>query len=382
MSKYSTFGDITRAKKVVPFDLVRDVLERTEPVEQHVVSTTGEGNLRISMQDDWNYDMKNMDDSSVTSCKLYLGDTPYVVTKQAMLSLLRRIGISEKYALRTPGSLMEPHVNYWMNHAGVGAVGEESMLVVTKDPGLVVGVTSSKFPVISNLVVLNEVEEFVRDRGFADRVYVDPRIVNNYTLTDFRLIFDEVAFTVDTTRDSGKETDKWHLGVHISNALVSSESRPLTISGYMMEQKSLAGIIPEFSSLIGYHRSSAIDTADLRGWVRSTLDQIFDVMPVEAETIQDMPGYTFHGKVGVLTTDLFKSMKIHRSVQEAALENLMETGDMSSYGIMHAIARAVSVNADSRVAPKGVSYIQRVCGTLPARASEVCDSCGRLHLHD
>lgn len=376
MNDYYSFEDIHRAGKVVSIGAVEKILQTTEPVEQRVLTTDGTSKVKVSLPDHWNLDLKELDDGTITSCTIEVDGDRFYLSKRAVLSLLSMIGISDRYAYKTPGFLLEPHVNYWFEHEGVGP--DADLKLITKDE-YAVGFMRTFQQVVSNLKVLEQVKKYFINNKIKGELFVDPQIVHNYVQTEFRIILPEVAFTVNTTRNGVEETDKWHFGIMISNSLTSSLNKPLTISGYMLEEKSLAGILPEYSHISGYTRHVDMDVEDLNGWVHSTLDQIFSILPAEAEMIAHMPEHSLVGKVGPITSDIFRSMKVHRKVQEIALENLTVSGDMTSYGIMHSMATAVT-NSGYKFAPKVVNHIQQVCGSLPARSEEICDSCGRLHL--
>lgn len=375
---FFSFEDIQRAKKVVPLSVVKEILGRTEPVEEHILQTDGTSSVTVTMPENWNQDLKALDDTLLTSCKIHVGGDTYRLTKKAILTLLTLVGFSDRYAFKCPGYLLEPHVNYWFENGGVGP--KEDIKMVTSGT-TAVGFMNSSLPIVSNLEVLTRVERYLKNNGHAKELYVDPNIVHNYAQTDFRLIFPDEAFEVTTQREGREAVDKWHYGLHITNSLVSGVSRPLTIAGFMVEQRTLAGILPEYSNIAGYSRSTDMDIEDLHGWIHSALEQIFSILPAEADMIQHMPEHQLTGKVGPMTTDLFRSMKVHRKVQELAMDHLTEAGDMSSYGIMHALAKSVAVSS-TKFPPKIINHVQRVSGTLPSRTEEICNSCGRLHLFD
>ena len=378
--EFYSFEDIARANKVVPLSKVREVLKLTEPVEQHLLQTDGSSRVRVTMPDNWNYDLKALDDSIITTCKIEVLDRQYSLSKRAILTILGMIGISDRYAFKTPGHLLEPHINYWFENGGVGQ--DDDLKMVTKD-NYAVGFMRSAYPIVSNLDVLDQIELFFEKRGMKQEIYVDPHIVNNYVQTEFRLILSEESFDVRTVRNGVEETDTWYIGIHVTNSLISSATRPLSLAGFLIEQKSLAGILPELSSLNGYNRNADVDIDDLNGWIASTVDQVMSILPAEAEMLKHMPDHSLKGNIGTLTTDIYRSMKVHRKVQEIALENLTVSGDMTSYGILHSLSKAVASPSGERQFPsKIVNHVQRVCGTLPSRTEDICDSCGRLHLFD
>lgn len=375
MSKVYTFEDMKRAGKVVDLAFVQELLATTEPVSQTILETDGSMGVRVHMPEKWNLDLKALDDSLITSCTITVEGVVYQLSKRAILTLLSMIGFSDRYSYKTPGPLLETHVNYWLENKGVGK--EDTVKLITKGE-FAVGFMPAAYPVISNLEVVSKIADYM-EKAKLGRILVDPNIVHNYVQTEFRLILENSVFEVKTKRNGVEEVDRWHFGVHISNSLISSTTRPLTLSGFMVEENSMAAILPEFSNLAGYTRSVAMDVEDLNGWIKSTLDQILSILPAEAEMIEHMPEHSLVGKVGTIATDIFRSMKVHRKVQEISLENLTVSGDMTAYGVMHALAKAVS-NSTVEFPSKVVNHIQQVCGTLPSRTEEICGSCGRLHL--
>lgn len=375
---YYSFEDIKRSGNVVPLSVVEGILKQTEPVEGiHLPMDGSTGEVSVTMPDNWNMDLKALDDSTITSCKIHVAGSSYTFTKGSILSLMRKIGISDRYATKTPGNLLAPHLDYWLNNSGGQKEAAVKMLVRN---GYVVGFMKPDTPIVSNLEILNYVKRYLKDYFKGSELYVDPNVVNNFVDTEFRIILPKVAFTVDTVRNGEQETDQWHYGIHVSNSLTGSITSPLTISGFLIEEKSLSGVLPEYSQIASYSKHITMDSEDLSGWVKSTLDQVFAILPAEVSLIQVMPEHSLKGKMGPTTSDIFTTMKIHRKVQEMVLDNIADTGDMTPYGIMFALGKAVSGN--TTFASKVVSHVQRVAGTLPSRSEDICDGCGRLHFID
>lgn len=379
-NNYTSFEDIQRAGKVVPFSVVRDILSQTEPVVEHILETNGSSKVRVTVPDDWNLGLKELDDTNLTTATIsFQGGGEYTLIKRAMLTLLHLIGISDRYAFKSPGHLIEPQINYWFKHEGVGT--SSAIKLVTKD-SYAVAFMSVKSPVISNLEVLEQIRKYFKESRTNPRLYVDPNIVNTYMETDFRIILPQVQFEVVAERNGVKETDRWHYGVHVTNSLMAYAAQPLTISGFMVEQRNLTGILPEYSQTNNYVRNTMLDMDDVRGWVSSTLSQVLAILPSESDLIQHAATHTLQGKVGTITTDIFRTMKIHRKVQEVTLDILTERGDMTAYGLMVALAGAVAPTSPVTFSPKIVNHVQRVAGALPMRAEDICNGCGRIHLQD
>lgn len=373
---YDSFEDIQRAGKVVPLSRVISILQRTEPVEELVISTDGTSNVKAHFPDGWNFGLKELDETLLTSAKLNIGGTEYTLNKRAALALMTLLGISERYAYKVPGHLIEPHVDYWFKNEGVGNSTQIKML--SKD-GFAVGFMPVNSSIISNLEVVDQIRKYFKGKTDGSDIFVDPRIRHTYIETDFRLVLPKVQFSVNTTRNGEVEVDKWHFGVHFQNSLVANSRTPLTLTGYMLEQQTLAGVLPEHSQLTGFNRQTGLGIDDLRGWVRSTLDQIMAVLPVEAEAIQDMVNHSLESNLGETVTDIFQSMKVHRKAQEATIDYITTSGDLTAYGVMHSLGRASSQLVDD-LAPQVINHLQRVAGVLPNRTEAMCNSCGRIHM--
>ena len=371
-------GDIISTNDFVPFSEVKKVLKRTEPVTQVPIYLDGKDNIQIVLDDDWGYGGKQRYVEAPTNNTISINDKTWTLNRSCTVALYMKIGLSERFAYRTPGSVVEPLMNYYFND-GHDLLYQEELSLIVKD-GMAVGITDANMPIVSNVLVVEEIEKFLNEKMGSSKVFVDSRISNTYGVTDFRLIMAEPSFSVTTKRNGVEEEDFWHYGIRVTNSLVTNSARPLNIAGFMLENKTQAGIVPEYSNLIGFSRRMALDTDDLRGWVRSTLSQVFAVLPAEAQLMQEMPKYSFHGQMGTTLTDVFATLKIPRKVQTWALDRIVENGDMTSYGIMHAIAGATSAKYGVKMSPTASHYIQSTMGALPARAKEFCDSCGRLHI--
>lgn len=376
-----SFEDLRRKGQAVPISVVEGLLRQTEPIEVHLLNTDGSSEVRVTLPEGWNEGIKDLDDSLLTSCTISFkgGKTTYRLTKRAMLTILGKIGISDRYAYKAPGPLLEPHLNYWFAHEGVG--GKPTVNLLTKDD-YAVAVMDSAVPVVSNLTVLEQVKAYLKTNLKQTDLYIDPNVVNGFMETDFRIILPKVQFEVETTRNGVPQVDKWHFGVHVTNSLIATSAKPLTLAGFMVEQRSLTGILPEYSQITSFTKTADMDPDFLKGWVKSALDQIFAILPAEAELVQALPQHGLSGKISSLTTDIFRSMKIHRKVQEISLNNLIEEGDMTAYGLMMALGYAVSPASPTKFSHKVTNHVQRVAGTLPSRSEDVCDGCGRMHLMD
>lgn len=183
-----------------------------------------------------------------------------------------------------------------------------------------------------------------------------------------------------TERNGEVETDTWNYGFNLINSLVTSSPKSFAMFGYLVDMKTGGAILPELSHLSPYVRRAGMTPEEVEGWVSSALDQILSVLPA-AEMIKLMPSHSLTGKVGAVATDLFRTMKVHRKIQERALEDLTVNGDMTTYGMMTALAKA-SNHPNADVPDKIRDHVMQVSGSLTLRSQEICESCGRMHMFD
>ena len=373
-----SFEELKRQGKVVPIGVVEKMLEATEPLERFSFPSSGTDELEFVFDENWNEDIKTLDPSSLVPVKVIYKDKEYQATKGAIVSFVNKIGLSEKYATKCPGHLIEAHLNYWVKNGGI-VLQDEMDMVTHLD--FVVGFIESQSPTISNVLVLRTIKNKIKElTGFED-LYIDPRIEHNYIRTNFRIILPEESFKVTTKRNGVPSTDTWHIGFHISNSLVANSKKNLVVSGFVVEQDSLAGIIPEYSASATYSRNRSTDSDDLVGWLGSVVSQALAALPIEGEMMQNMPNHSLEGKISTLTSDIFRDKRVPVKIQSKAIDILTEEGDMTTYGVMMSLSKAVSGEEQQYHPPSSVFYIQALCGTLPSSVEEMCDSCGRLHIY-
>lgn len=375
--EYLSFEDIRKNRRVVSYDVVRSILQRTEPLSSIPLPTDGSVEAEFNFPDAWNVGLKELDEASLTPATLTLGGEEHTLTKRAALMAISLVGLNDRYAFKSPGHLITPQMNYWVRNEGFGKY--KSLTVLTKD-SYIASFMGPDYKVVSNLLVLDEIVDFLSREYGIDEVYVDPFIDNNFQYTNFRLIFPERGFSVPTERSGrGKMEDHWHYGINVVNSLAGTTQ--LQLNGYMLEERTLAGLLPEYSqsgSFTLYSHPETRNDNDLRGWIRSNVHQIMAVLPAEGEMMKDMPNHVLQNKIGPLTLDIFQTMKIHRKVQEGVLDNLAESGDLTAYGVLHAMAKTGSMT--DKFKSHIITHIQKAAGSLIHRTEEICEGCGRMHL--
>lgn len=373
-----SLGDISRKGRYVTTTKLKKLLSIYEPIAEQVVDVDGSTDLSFELPDGWNHLLKEIDFENIVAATMTLHGKKYRMVKGAIVDILGSVGFSERYVEKTPGPLLETHLNYWVKHGGVGRFGKISIL--TRED-IVYGFSHPSYSVISNIFVIECVERYFKRRGILQDILVDPVMTNSFTNTNIKFVLANEHFEVEAVRNDKVEIDKWNYGFNLINSLVTSSPKSFGMFGYMANLETGAAILPELSHLSPYVRRANMTEDEVEGWVSSALDQILSVLPAEAEMIKLMPSHSLTGKVGAVATDIFRTMKVHRKVQERALEDLTVNGDLTTYGMLTALAKAAN-HPDTPVPDKIREHVMMVSGSLSYRSKEICDSCGRIHMFD
>ena len=103
-------GDIISTNDFVPFSEVKKVLKRTEPVTQVPIYLDGKDNIKIVLDDDWGYGGKQRYVEAPTNNTISINDKTWTLNRSCTVALYMKIGLSERFAYRTPGSVgLERH---------------------------------------------------------------------------------------------------------------------------------------------------------------------------------------------------------------------------------------------------------------------------------
>ena len=90
----------------------------TEGVTTLSVCMDGTGGVTtFALQAGWNVNLKEMDDQEITEATMAAAGKEYQLTKEAILDITAHIGLPAAYVAKTPGSLIQRHLNYWATHS-------------------------------------------------------------------------------------------------------------------------------------------------------------------------------------------------------------------------------------------------------------------------
>ena len=384
-NELNSLEDVVRSNEVISLEELQSVLAKTEPVSSVVIGRNGETQVSFTIPSDWAEGIKDIDGSSLTSCRITIRGNSYVLTKNAILGYCRMVGLSDRYASKCPANLLKSQLEHWVTTEAISTSGSARAIIVGEDRPkdsvrYVVGFSNPDLPVISNVKLLEAIKVVAQLGHATGQILVDSNVTNNYLHTDFRLFFPEKSFEVETYRDGEDVTETWCLGVHISNALVPNAKRLLSVSGMLYRlSPSKSIVLPEYSNLTMPKLTAEFSDEDIPNWAASMLGQVFALLPAEAVLLQDAAKFDVTGRMGVLATDFFRTTKIHRKIQASALDHLADSGTMTLYGLISSLGQAAT-ESYTAIPYDVINHVSRSCGILLTRSDTICKTCGRFHL--
>jgi hypothetical protein len=290
-------------------------------------------------------------------------NTSFMLTKDAALQATSEIGLTQNYALRTPGELIQPHVNYWMS---------TKQLKLLTNTGVALATTKPNVTPISNLSLLEQAlggikEEFGKDT----EVLVDYKRHHDLRLTNFRLIVPENQRSIKSARSD--ESDTWSLGLDIQNSLTAEKA--LRLRGYLFAWWCTNGATSTHATSGNYSRKGSPSEDQALEWARASVDGILGGLEHELDNIESLTGMDLEGEVQQAVFDIFERYKVPGPARESILASLIEANDLSMYGVLAAITQAAN---DETLSPTVVARLLEIGGDLPSAASGRCKSCHRL----
>jgi hypothetical protein len=368
--------EIVKEGKLISVDDAIKVLETTEPLDQVEFALDGSDFVKFTLPDGWNEDIKEQPGDFVTDCRIDIDGFEYDLTKEALLTMTSAIGLQKPFVMKTPGSLVEPQLNYWVKNYGVAQA--ESMNLLARDQFGVAFVPSSK-TVFPNIPILNRVLDRAKARFKTDEFFVDHKIAHSLERTALRLIIPSYTKTINSER-STRGDDEWSLGIQITNSLSGHPETRLNVSGYLFAWWCRNGSISTHATSGNYNRRvQGQDYDEVMAWISAASDHIFEDLGLELKDVEALTEIGLTGELNDVVNDVFRQFKIPVPARKHIVSALIDSEDLSGYGLMQAITQAAN---DPDLTDKVKETTMRVGGVVPGVLSERCPQCHRLHVSD
>lgn len=366
----TTITHETLDTKLLSLDDLKDKLSSTEPLTQiEFVPDSSDGDkVYFHLPAGWNAGLKDEVGTHVTDAVMEVNGTEYELTKDAALQATSAIGLTRDYVMKTPGTLVQNHLNYWYSVMP----SKQMKLLAVGDKGL--AFTKGSVSPISNLAVLDRALQVIHSKfGKEAEVMVDYKAHHDLRLSQYRLILPEQSKLIHSNRSGDETEDKWSIGLDFQNSLTAEA--PLQAKGYLFAWWCTNGATSNHAASGSYSRKGSPSEEDALDWIEAAVENVFDGLSHELDSVADLVAVDIEGEVNHTLQDVFERYKVPQAVRQEIINEMVESEDLTMYGVMAAITAAAN---HTNLSPQVVKRLLEVGGDLPASASGRCDSCHRL----
>lgn len=370
------FEDVVAAGNLLPLDDALEILATTEPLTETTFSLDGSDKVQFTLPNGWNEGVREEGPDFVTEATVSINDSdPVRLRKEAVLSMTSAIGLSKDYTLKSPGPLTQANLNYWVKNHGVKQA--EGMRMLAKDD---VGLTfiKSSLTTFPNVPLVEQVVDRLKKKYQTDDLWVDYKMAHSLERTALRLIVPSYQRTIQSARhDAGKE-DNWSFGVQITNSMSGHPETKLNVSGYLFAWWCTNGAISTHASSGNYNRRvQGQDFDEVLEWVGKSTDLIMGELDGELDAIQGLCSLSLEGELNDTLRDVFDQLSIPRPARKVIVDKLVDSDDLTAYGLMQAITQAANeIDLTDRVR----EGTMRVGGAVPHAMVDRCDTCHRVRV--
>jgi hypothetical protein len=374
MTQTVTPEAVREAGNLITVDQAMDILRTTEPMSTVDFRLDGSDRVKFTIPNEWNENIAEVPDGEVTSCRVDINGVEAPLTKEAVMTLASFIGLQQSYVKRTPGSLIEPHFDYWVANQGVAQT--DSLKLVRKDDTGVAFVKGSR-SVFPNIPVVEKILETARERFQTDEILVDYKLAHSLKRTALRLIVPSVTRTIETRKGQGRED--WSLGIQLTNSLQAADDTRLNVSGYLFNWWCTNGSISTHATSGNYNRRvQGQDFDEVLAWVGQSTETIFQDLTLDLNDIEELTRVELTGEVNDVVQDVFRQFNVPVPARDSIMAALVDGDDLTGYGLMQAITQAANNPA---LTDQVRESTMRIGGAVPGVLSDRCPNCHRLHVN-
>lgn len=297
------------------------------------------------------------------------GGTEWLLTKESLLEATSMAGLPRGYVERTPLSLIQPLVNYWI---GASPKGVKALVM---DDAVHAFTRPTVFP-YSNVRLLDEALASIEATyGTGTEVLVDYKSRHELRKTAFRLIVPDTERDIDSARHTTARPDTWSTGVQVRNSLTGTGTTNL--NGYLFAWTCTNGMTSQLVGSGNWSRRGAGAGDEVYEWARSAVDEILGGLEHEFEALDQLPQIELEGEVNDAVRDIFERYAVPMRARESIIQFLVETDDLTAYGLHAAITQSANL---SDASPELVERMLEIGGSLPHALASRCEACHRVVL--
>lgn len=349
---------------VMKVDKWIETVSATDALSSITVSMDGTGGIvQFVLPPGWNVGIEGKDAQEVTDAVMGVGGKDYLMTKEAILEVCHSIGLPPKYVMRTPGPLVQSHLNYWATHSP-----DTDIRLLCKDDTAMVVAKAGITP-FSNVEILeNVIEQMTENYGLGENdLWVDQKSFHSLKETTTRFVMN----TEGSTHTVAEEA--WTYGVQVRNSLIGSV--PLSVQGYLYRDYTDSGIITQATEGKYNRKTMGQDWTDVQSWIKQATINAMDQLPLDCETLQHAADESIAGNVGPILADTFKIYKVPLKARQPVMDELLESEEFTYFGLVKAISQSANIE---ELPEHMVTGLMEIAGDLAKHVSERCNSCHRV----
>lgn len=367
----------TKVKSITANDmLVRGKLERAPEALARLSSQSVEsvllpmdGRTRFVLDEGWFVNLDGKADSAPLDAWVVVKgtdgseDAALQLSKAALLELTSSVGMPKTYVTKTPARLVVPHLDYWYESPERGS----RLLMVD---GVAHGVTKATFQSFSN----SEIAERALDR-ICQRYSIQPDdVLVDKAKSRSTLQSTSLLFVVPEATRAMRPGDDWSGGVQVMNSLTGEHAT--RARSYLFRWWCTNGATTSGKASATFDRRDR--DGDVYDWVGRSVDQALAHLEDEFDRVQKMTTEPIEGEVRVAIDNLAARYKLSNPVREAIRNQMMETPDVTMYGLMQAVTAAANQRGISTAVAE---RLMDIGGDFVYGAGR-CDSCHSVLVED
>ena len=343
----------------------RTSLATLEGLDFEVVHMDGTHGISVfNLPPGWNIGLKGKEDLELTDAKVGANGKEFQLTKGSVLAVTGAVGIPPSYVRKTPGPMIQAHLNYWAAHSP----GLEIKMLVKGDEAL--AVTKKGIVPFSNLEILDRVVQKVCKfyNVTEEDLFVDPKSLHDLRISNLRIIVPSIGRSLKSARS---EDDYWCAGVQVRNSLIGAS--PLTVQGYLFAMDGAYGAVCQHAAGRYNRRTMGQNTTEVYEWVEKATEDVLGSLEHEFDVIESLTGEDLESPSQVIV-DVFKTYKVPLKVRQSILDYFVEEEDETYYGLVLSILQAATEEGTSE---PHINTLMEVGADVARVGSQRCDACHR-----
>lgn len=256
------------------------------------------------------------------------------LSKAAVLELTSNVGLPKTYVVKTPARLIMPQLDYWY----ASPDRQTKLLVVDGEGGQVaIGAAKASLQPFSNVRLLDRAVRAIQERyGIGeDGVFVD-RKKSRHSMKET-----VIYLVIPESTRSMRPGDDWSGGVVLKNSLLGESAT--TARSFLFRWWCKNGATTQKHQSTTYSRRGATgQQEEVYDWVGRAVEESLSQIEGEFDRVQAMTTEPIEGEVRVAVDNIIRSYKLPATVAEAIRNQMMETSDVTMYGLMNAVTAAAN----------------------------------------